>query len=1082
MRSSFHESEWMVRWVIGLYLLFSCVVCAQTQTNVAPLRIVTVVIDDDYPPYSFRDAAGTLQGIVPDAWRTWTKHTQISVNLIGMEWEKALQFMKEGEADVIDTIFYTEDRKQLFDFSQPYTQIEAPIFVQKDVAGITNLASLRNVTIGVKAGDAVIEVLKSHSLTNLMKYNSYASVIQAAVNRQLQVFSVDMPPARYYFQKFHLQNEFRYPIVLYTGAFHRAVTKGNLSLLQTVEDGFARSKRECRAIESHWLGEGLVRPTYVRLLKFVALGIALLALVLGVFNVVLQRKVRTKTAKLNELVRQLTRSEEKYRTLVENISAGVYRVAVEDGGRFLQVNPALVKMLGYESADELMNVPAEQIYLDPTDGWHALKKIRETGAYKNEEVRARKKDGSSLWVSRSTQAIFNEQDKLLWLDGIVVDITEHKQAEEVLRANGDKLKSIFRAAPVGIGMAVNNTIHEANEYLSDMIGYSQDELQGQPICILFPTEEELDSADKEKYRQIEEKGIGVLETHWRKKSGEVIAILLSAAPIDPSNLSLGVTFAALDISDRKRAEEELRDSHAYLQAVFDSIDDALFVNDANTFQIIDVNRRSCEMYGYSYEEALKKTIGDLSFGSPPYSLNDAMEWMRKARDDGPQTFEWLARHHTGRTFWVEMSIRYALIGQHERFLVVIRDITERKREVEDRLKYERQIQYAQKLESLGLLAGGIAHDFNNLLTVILGNMNLALSQLPAAEPAREHIQEAEKAIHRAADLSMQMLAYSGKGRFVVQPLDLREIVKDMEGILLSVVSKKALLQLKSEERVPLIQGDATQIRQVIMNLAINASEALGNRSGKIVVTVGAKECPPNSGAITRNNKSLPKGLYAYVEVFDNGSGIEEKYLVKIFDPFFSTKFTGRGLGLAVVMGVADGHKGGIEVLSHPGKGTTIRVLFPSMKQPAQKLEKMECPSYWKGHGVVLLVDDEENVRSTAKKMLEHMGFQVLTASDGYQALEVYRVHSDEILCILLDLTMPRMDGQEALAELQHIQPDVRVVICSGYSKEEVVIRFKDRTVSGFLQKPYSLDSMRDILRPISESFDAEVRDRKQKMK
>jgi signal transduction histidine kinase/CheY-like chemotaxis protein/ligand-binding sensor protein len=386
---------------------------------------------------------------------------------------------------------------------------------------------------------------------------------------------------------------------------------------------------------------------------------------------------------------------------------------------------------------------------------------------------------------------------------------------------------------------------------------------------------------------------------------------------------------------------------------------------------------------------------------------------------------------------------------------------------EERLKLEQQIQHAQKLESLGVLAGGIAHDFNNLLTAILGNLSLALDTLSPASPARTELQEAEKATRRAADLAKQMLAYSGKGRFQVQRLDLREVIEEMSHMLQVSISKKAVLRYHFAASLPAIEADATQVRQIIMNLVINASEAIGDRSGVIAVSTGALDCDQSYLEGTWCHEPLPEGFYVYLEVADTGCGIPRTRLDRIFEPFYTTKFTGRGLGLAAVLGIVRSHKGAIKVYSEEGKGTTFKVLFRALNAPSDKLESAlaDGPA-WHGSGLLLLVDDEESVRAIGKKTLERLGFQVLTASDGRQALEVYQSHAHEIVGVVLDLTMPHMDGEETFRELRRIQPDVRVIISSGYNKQDVVQRFAGKRLAGFVQKPYTLFNLRDVLRRV----------------
>ncbi|MFH1574644.1 MAG: response regulator [Acidobacteriota bacterium] len=371
------------------------------------------------------------------------------------------------------------------------------------------------------------------------------------------------------------------------------------------------------------------------------------------------------------------------------------------------------------------------------------------------------------------------------------------------------------------------------------------------------------------------------------------------------------------------------------------------------------------------------------------------------------------------------------------------------------------------------MAGGIAHDFNNLLMAVLGNADLALDELPPMAPARCKLEEIQRACKRAAELARQMLAYSGRGHFVVEPIDAEALVAEMAHLLDVSISKKATLTYNFAEDLPAFDGDAAQIRQVVMNLIVNASEAIGDRSGVITLSTGAMECDraylDDVCEILRADlgEPPPEGLYAYLEVADTGCGMDAETIGKIFDPFFTTKFTGRGLGLSAVLGTMRGHNGVLKISSEVGKGTTFRALFPASEQTAGgfavPVKDVSGGNAWRGSGTVLLVDDEAAIRPIGKRMLERIGFSVLTAPDGREAMNLFAGHSDEIVCVLLDLTMPKMDGEETFLEMRRVNPDVPIVLCSGYDEQDVSRRFTGKGLAGFIQKPFDMASLREKL-------------------
>ena len=385
---------------------------------------------------------------------------------------------------------------------------------------------------------------------------------------------------------------------------------------------------------------------------------------------------------------------------------------------------------------------------------------------------------------------------------------------------------------------------------------------------------------------------------------------------------------------------------------------------------------------------------------------------------------------------------------------------ERVRASEERERLEAQIRHSQKLESLGVLAGGIAHDFNNLLTGILGNADLALMDVAPGSPAHGSLTEMKSSAQRAAELSRQMLAYSGKGSFVIEPIDFNAIVREMGNLLEASVSKKVVLRYDLSEDLPLAVGDATQLRQVIMNLITNASDAIGTEEGVVSISSGVMDCDSTYLASCYLVEHVPEGAFVYLSVSDTGCGMDEETKQKIFDPFFTTKFTGRGLGLASTLGIIRGHGGAVRVTSSPDGGSTFCVLFPvSEVRPCHVAPQKANEENWSGSGTVLVIDDEEVVRDVAAKMLEQAGLTVVTAADGPEAIEFFRNHADEVGCVLLDLTMPRMSGEETLRELRGIRSDVRVVLSSGYSEKEVADRFGEQIISGFIQKPYLVSKL-----------------------
>jgi len=479
------------------------------------------------------------------------------------------------------------------------------------------------------------------------------------------------------------------------------------------------------------------------------------------------------------------------------------------------------------------------------------------------------------------------------------------------------------------------------------------------------------------------------------------------------------------------------------------------------------NQKWAEYTGLSHEES----CGD-GWIKPfhPDDLQKAWDlWQAVTKREGHYSLEARLRGANGAYKWwlVRGEPVFDETGGILKWFGTCTDIDEVKKAEEERLALEQQMLQTQKLESLGILAGGIAHDFNNILMAIMGNASLALMKLAPESPVVSNLQQIELASERAADLAKQMLAYSGKGKFLIEALDLNALIEEMLHLLKVSISTNAFLRLNLVENLPAVEADATQMRQVIMNLVLNATESLGEEGGIITISSGCVECNRDYLKDVWANENIGEGLYVHVEISDTGCGIGRETIGKIFDPFFTTKFTGRGFGMAAVQGIMRGHKGAIKVTSEPGIGSTFRLLLPALGHQIEAIVSEIATEQWQGSGTILLVVDEEFVLEVVPKMLKELGFFVVTADSGKKALEIV-VSGVDISLVILDLTMPGMNGEQCFKELRKVRPNLKVVISSGFSEQEVVPRFTVGGLAGFIQKPYKVPELKAALRQIVE--------------
>jgi len=428
------------------------------------------------------------------------------------------------------------------------------------------------------------------------------------------------------------------------------------------------------------------------------------------------------------------------------------------------------------------------------------------------------------------------------------------------------------------------------------------------------------------------------------------------------------------------------------------------------------------------------------------------------------------QHKNGSWVWFSaIGTYYESAAGEIRMLEVAREITREVEKEEERLELARQMQEAQRLESLGVMAGGITHDFNNLLTPILGDAELALFDLSPDSPIRPLIEQIRRAAERAAALTRQLLAYSGQEPVLVMPLSVSQLVEEMGELLKGAVSGKAGLIYDLADDLPPVVADATQLSQVVMNLITNAAEAVREGAGCITLRTGTVDAEKVDERFVVGRSVSLAGSYVFFEVVDDGCGMDVETQSKIFDPFFTTKFTGRGLGLAAARGIVQSHDGVIEIDSEIGRGTRFRVLFPAAERATIIREKWETPiENWRSSATVLVVDDDEGVRDLLDTTLGRVGLTVLLASNGREGVELFRRHADEIDAVVLDRTMPDIGGEDAFDEMREIRPEVRIMLISGYSEERAAWHFIDKGLDAFLHKPFEPRALLERIRRIIE--------------
>ena len=497
----------------------------------------------------------------------------------------------------------------------------------------------------------------------------------------------------------------------------------------------------------------------------------------------------------------------------------------------------------------------------------------------------------------------------------------------------------------------------------------------------------------------------------------------------------GTVAIAVDLTQQRQTDRALRESEARLRQVINLVPHFIFAKDAEG-RFLLANRAMASAYGASVDKLIGRRDADFARSAEEARQfrEDDLEVMRSGE---PKAVEEPITDSEGRLRFLQTTkIPFTFSGTgRPAVLGVSIDITERR-------AAEEALRRAAKEESLTVLAGGVAHDFNNLLAAILGHASLALKNMPPGNAARRHVEKAASAVERAADLTRQMLAYSGRGHFVVRPTDFNALVRENLPLLEVALPKSVRLETRLDLAVPPVDADVGQIQQVLMNLVINAAEAIGQRGGVVTVATGVRRVSASDAQLWRaSGRPLAPGAYVSLEVRDDGPGIDPETVERIFEPFFTTKFTGRGLGLAAVLGVVRGHRGALSVSSAPGQGTVFRLLFPPGAAGSDERAVSAAEPVRRDGLVLLLVDDEAIVREMVKEVLETEGHRCCAPRMGLPRSTCSRDRSRDVDVVLLDLSMPGLSGEETYACLREIDPAVRVILSSGYDKDEATRRF-----------------------------------------
>jgi len=791
------------------------------------------------------------------------------------------------------------------------------------------------------------------------------------------------------------------------------------------------------------------------------------------------QRLRQQLKRLENIEQELSRERDLIASIMETSPVGI--VKVDASGQITFANARAVEVLGL-SKQHLTQTTynAAQWHITDLEGGQfpeeqlPFRQVMTTGKPVFDVRHAIEwPGGRRVLLSVNAAPLLDDDGEMVGMVATVDDISERVHALQALARENSFREAIIDN--VGDGLCVCHQVEEYpfvnftvwNQRMEEITGYSLEEINRQGWYQTVYPDPEVQALAVERMSRMRT-GDDIHGEEWTItcKDGSEKPLLISTKLLETSSGEHHVLALMHDLSRAKQAQRQLQENEERFRALIENAVDIIGIVDRDL--VSQYASPSVRLLGYAQHEVIGQRLNQFIHPDDLASVEHAvaqatrhpgtpigMEDFRVVAADG-------AQHHLEGT----VTCLFDTPGV-DGYVFNGRDITLRVQVEQERLQLTRQLEQTQKLESLGILAGGVAHDFNNLLTGVLGNADLALTRLPPASAARREIQRVVDAARRAAELSKQMLAYSGKGRLLVEAVDLTQLIQDLERLLHSLVEKKTQLVLDLTAEPPAIEADVSQMRQIVVTLLTNAAEAIDQNDGVITVSTSVVEASRALLEGTFINDNLPPGPYVRLAVTDTGCGMDDAVQRKIFDPFFTTKFTGRGLGLAALLGIVRSHHGAVKVTSVPGAGTTCEVLLPvATDDDAPDLSPTQHAPSEQSRGAILLIDDEEIVRETAAEMIREAGFEVLTACDGLDGIDKLRDNVDAVSLVILDMNMPRLSGEEALPRLLEINPEIKVVLSSGYDERVTMEQCNQSTVAGFIQKPYSLVALAGLIQSL----------------
>jgi PAS domain S-box-containing protein len=1050
-----------------LAVLLLCPPPARTEEAHPKPQTLTVVLDNDYPPYIFAAPDGGYQGILVDLWTLWERKTGVSVTLRPMDWQAAQDSLLQGKADVIDTLFRNEARESAYAFSKPYATLDVPIFIHKDLGGLHDLDALRGFTVGVKRGDISVDVLGANGALSLVSFDGYEEVIKAARDGKIKVFCIDKPPGVYYLYKYGLEGDFRLAFTLYSGQFHRAVRKGDEALLTLVEDGFSRITPEERAtIDKKWLGEKLIPSVVSRYVPWGLAGVTGIILALIAFNAALRRTVRRQTSRLGDLLTAVGQSEVRYRELVQGVSSVILRLT--PAGKITFCNEYAQRFYGFDQHEMLGREFAGLI--EPADGAATpglpdlLRDSPATSDGNASLVReGLRRGGERVFIAWSIRALRDAAGQTVEILCVGNDISERKRAEEALRVSEERYALVAKGANDGIWDwdLIHNTVFFSPRYF-EILGYSSEDLPQRVeewTKRLHPEDAEAVIRENKRCADGEVDNFAI-EYRIRHRDGTYRWVLGRGASLrDATGRVTRMLGTHTDITRRKKDEVALRESQDQLAKIFRFSPVGIILTTRQEGRIIDVNEAGARMFGFAKKDMLGRTSLELGIWR---RMEDREALLGDMTQHGAVVGrEMELGHKNGTPLVVLYSAVYNQMYGEPCLLSVLMDISERKG-MEQALRRSKEAAEAANRAKSEFLST-MSHEIRTPMNAILGMVDvLAATALDARQShALKSIESAGAnllgLLNNILDLSRIEAGGLIMEETVCNPVEL--VTKVIEMLRPGALRKGLDLRLASLGGLPpAISCCPDRIHQVLVNLVGNAIKF--TQHGEIVVEVGREESSSGPGL--------------RLAVRDTGIGIPADKQTTIFESFTQVDASsqrqvgGVGLGLTICKRLVDLMGGRIRVDSRQGRGSTFSVSLPLHQAPdkPEQTRPPVSPRHTTQPGSVLLVEDSTTNAEVMRLMLEGAPFTVTWAPSGQAALEAFRLQDFDI--VLMDVEMPGMDGYETTEAMRRMEAEGKrkrptIIALTAHAFEEHRQRSLAAGCDDFQIKPIPRAKLLDIL-------------------